>query len=472
MLRLPSAAMARRRVPTQTTLSEVCCCETESTADGSIAGASSSSSSRASSRKPVAGLAAYDFDERALGVGGSATVRVARPKAGGPRCALKALRKEGRSAQKLVQNETTMMQLLEHPGVCKLLDTFEDDDNFYLALEFVDGHELFEEVAAQTPMGERRAAEVMRQLLAALRHCHSRGVIHRDLKPENIMVAGRQGCGEPKVKLLDFGLAMREGQQLSGVSGTRPYLAPEAMTGRGACSAAMDLWSAGVILYTCLLGELPPSSVRSGAVPVLDAKAWCRVQVSAAAKDLVALLMRREPSERLTAAEAVQHPWLQGGASALPATKPRTQAAAAPWACAELLGKQRLLGLKRQSAAEQANKEVPREQLLGWAAAAAPAEHADALLGCVEAAFDVLDACGTGHVVVGEWLAWLDAATAEAGKEAGSANAFGFGLFGGCCAAQAAEDGEVAVSTAASKAHKQLSSCLVVTEGSLDDFSI
>jgi len=391
--------MARRRAPTPPTFSDECCYEAESTEEGSFAGPSPSSS-HASSHTPRTGIGAYDFDDEALGYGGSATVHLAQPKAGGSRCVVKALRKEGPSTRRLAQNEAAMMRLLEHPGICKLLDTFEDDDNFYLVLEYIDGHELFDEVAAQTPMGECRTAEVMRQLLAALQHCHNCGVIHRDLKPENVMVAGQRGSGEPEVKLVDFGLAMREGQQVDGVAGTRPYLAPEALAGRGTCGAALDLWSAGVILYTCLLGELPPSSVRSGALPVLEAEAWHQVQVSAAAKDLVARLMRPEARERLTAAEAVRHPWLHGGTSVLPAAKPCAKAST---------------GLSAQGCATtKAGKEQPREQLPCGAAAAAPTEHADELL-----------SRGTRHVVVGEWLDRQDVAASEVGKEAGLAPVFG-----------------------------------------------
>jgi calcium-dependent protein kinase len=204
--------------------------------------------------------------------------------------------------------------------VCKLLDTYEDNDNVCLVLEYIEGHELFDELGGDTPPDESRIAEIMRQLLTTLEFCHGpqHSIVHRDIKPENIMVM--EAPAKPKattgpalqVKLIDFGVATPIGQELDGLVGTRPYLAPEALSGTGYCCSSLDMWSLGVTLYACLLGELPPAGVREGRSPLDLADAvWDRHGVSASARNLVAGLLQLDPAQRLSAAEALQHPWIQ-----------------------------------------------------------------------------------------------------------------------------------------------------------------
>jgi len=163
------------------------------------------------------------------------------------------------------------------------------------------------------PPDEARISEIMRQLLTTLEFCHGpqHSIVHRDIKPENIMVVETKGPAL-QVKLIDFGVSTPIGQELDGIVGTRPYLAPEALSETGFCCPSLDMWSLGVVLYVCLLGELPPADVRTGCSTLDLADAiWDRHGVSVSARNLVAGLLQVDPAQRLSAAQALQHPWIR-----------------------------------------------------------------------------------------------------------------------------------------------------------------
>mmetsp|Transcript_108587 Transcript_108587/g.307857 ORF Transcript_108587/g.307857 Transcript_108587/m.307857 type:complete len:291 (+) Transcript_108587:1395-2267(+) len=189
----------------------------------------------------------------------------------------------------------------------------------HLVMEHIDGCELFDEIGGDGLCDELAVREVMRQVLQALAHCHSRGVVHRDIKPENIMLEGPLvPGGRPTVKLIDFGLASRGrargGRPAEPLPGTGPYLAPEARAG---CTPepSSDLWSAGVVLHALLTGVLLPAQVSSGREP-LDPGSRALASAPDGARDLLASLLQVDPRKRPTAAEAAVHPWLLGAGAA------------------------------------------------------------------------------------------------------------------------------------------------------------
>ena len=146
-----------------------------------------------------------------------------------------------------VETEIRLGQLVSgHPNVVNIVDVFRDERYWYLVQQLVTGGELFEIVIRRSqaheavsgdarPYSEREASLVLRQIVAAVAHCHSKGVVHRDLKPENILCSSSDA--DAMLKLADFGLSaeIQSGQKLTSSSGTPEYVAPEVVTRPPVC---------------------------------------------------------------------------------------------------------------------------------------------------------------------------------------------------------------------------------------------
>jgi len=253
----------------------------------------------------------YDLGEE-IGHGKFGSVRVCRPKArtrGEEEFACKALPKNGGDT---AHREVEIMQHLSgHPGVVTLRAVFEDTDAFYLVMELCHGGRLLDEVAREGKLSERRAANVIKELMAVLKYCHEMGVVHRDVKPENVLLT-KSG----RLKLADFGLAVRvaDGQQLTGVAGSPAYLAPEVLLGN--YSQKVDVWAAGVLLHVLLMGTLPFQGKSVEAIfdaiktAELDFHSSQWASVSLLARDLIGRMLNREVSSRPDAEDVLRHPWV------------------------------------------------------------------------------------------------------------------------------------------------------------------
>ncbi|WP_245666897.1 serine/threonine-protein kinase [Actinomadura latina] len=148
---------------------------------------------------------------------------------------------------------------LGHPGVVTVYDVVEEDDRPWIIMELIEARSLDQVIKQDGPLEPRRAAEIGRQMLAALHAAHGAGVLHRDVKPSNVLITGTGRMGERAV-LTDFGIATASGDatltQTGLVMGSPAYIAPERARGRVA-GPASDLWSLGVTLYAMLHGRSP-----------------------------------------------------------------------------------------------------------------------------------------------------------------------------------------------------------------------
>ncbi|KAI9185269.1 hypothetical protein LWI28_005767 [Acer negundo] len=214
-----------------------------------------------------------------------------------------------------LQNEAKFMTLLSpHPNIVQVFDVFEDDESLSIVMELCEPVTLYDAIV-QNPVCEARAAAYMKQLLTAIAHCHRNGVVHRDVKPENVFLDSRN-----RVKLGDFGSADWSGEErsTSGIVGTPYYVAPEVVMGRE-YDEKVDVWSAGVVLYTMLAG-IPPFYGETAA-EVFEAVLRGNLRfptrifrsVSPAAKDLLRKMICRDASRRLSAEQALRHPWILNG---------------------------------------------------------------------------------------------------------------------------------------------------------------
>ncbi|ONK80539.1 uncharacterized protein A4U43_C01F18950 [Asparagus officinalis] len=208
-----------------------------------------------------------------------------------------------------------MHHLTGHRNIVELKGAFEDRHSVNLIMELCEGGELFDRIIAKGHYSERAAAALCREILTVVHSCHSMGVMHRDLKPENFLFLHQ--ADESPLKATDFGLSVffKPGQVFRDLVGSAYYVAPEVL--KRQYGAESDIWSAGVILYILLSG-VPPfwaeneqgifDAVLRGHID-FSSDPW--PSISSGAKELVKKMLRQDPEERLSASEALNHPWVR-----------------------------------------------------------------------------------------------------------------------------------------------------------------
>ncbi len=206
--------------------------------------------------------------ERCIGEGGMGRVYRARQLVLDKPVVLKVLHQELLSDARTVarfQREARAASRLNHPNSINILDFgVAEDGELFIAMEYVDGHDLHYLLTNEWPLSEPRIIRIVSQVLSALADAHSAGVIHRDLKPENVMVEPRRGGESDVVKVLDFGIAKIVDTAEAGpaltragfVCGTPEYMSPEQAKG-APLDARSDLYSVGVLLFQLVTRRLP-----------------------------------------------------------------------------------------------------------------------------------------------------------------------------------------------------------------------
>ena len=209
-----------------------------------------------------------------------------------------------------------LKRLAGHENIVKIKGAYEDDNTIHIVMEECGGGELFDKIIAKGHYAERDAAILVRQMLRVVAECHLNGVIHRDLKPENFLFV--DDTEESPIKAIDFGLSefFRPGTKFTDVVGSAYYVAPEVLKRKYGPIA--DVWSIGVIMYILLSGQ-PPfwGPTESGIFNEilrykLDLKKAPWPQISKSAKDIMVKMLTFDPRGRITAAQALSHPWVKG----------------------------------------------------------------------------------------------------------------------------------------------------------------
>ncbi|XP_034174160.1 calcium/calmodulin-dependent protein kinase II isoform X12 [Osmia lignaria lignaria] len=259
----------------------------------------------------------YDLKEE-LGKGAFSVVRRCVQKSTGHEFAAKIINTKkltARDFQKL-EREARICRKLQHQNIVRLHDSIQEENYHYLVFDLVTGGELFEDIVAREFYSEADASHCIQQILESVHHCHHNGVVHRDLKPENLLLASKaKGAA---VKLADFGLAIEvqgEAQAWFGFAGTPGYLSPEVLK-KEPYGKPVDIWACGVILYILLVGY-PPfwdedqhrlyAQIKAGSYDYPSPE-WDTVTPEA--KNLINQMLTVNPSKRITASEALKHPWI------------------------------------------------------------------------------------------------------------------------------------------------------------------
>jgi serine/threonine-protein kinase len=271
-------------------------------------------------RRAARELGQYRLKEK-LGAGGMGEVYLAEHRLLKRPCAVKLIRPERAGDPQFLrrfEREVRATALLDHPGVVAVYDYgHAEDGTFYYVMEYLSGLGLDRLVERHGPLPPALAAHLLRQLCAALRAAHGRGLVHRDIKPSNVIVCPGGGPHD-RAKLLDFGL-VRDGAaegdakltRLGAVVGTPDFMAPEQAEGAAPVDARGDLYSLGALAYFLLTARPPferATAMQTMLAHLRDPVSPPSALTPGTPADLEAVVLRclaKRPDERYRDADAV-----------------------------------------------------------------------------------------------------------------------------------------------------------------------
>ena len=224
-------------------------------------------------------------------------------------------------ADKEIFNEINILRTMDHPNILKIFEFYSNKDSYSIVTELCSGGELFQEIVDKGPFNENYSAYVMFQVFSAINYCHNMKIVHRDLKPENILIVDRDKNGYPRIKICDFGTSkmFEKGAIQRKLVGSSYYIAPEVL--KHNYDEKCDIWSCGVILYILLSGRPPFAGENDKeimdrvATGKYDLQASPFNKVSKHCIDLIQKLLTMDPKKRLSAQEALNHPWFKDNRS-------------------------------------------------------------------------------------------------------------------------------------------------------------
>lgn len=263
--------------------------------------------------------------DQAVGTGHYSTVKQCTNRVTGRRFAVKSINKSNPAVKmNELHREVKLLQEVDHDSIIQLVDVYEDAEYLHLVTNLYSGGELYYKMVEKkiesrgaTCFTEEESAIILRQVLEAVSYLHSRDIVHRDIKPENLVFESDKD--DLSIKLVDFGLARKHYQSsfepyMSEVCGTSFFIPPEVL--RKKYDRSVDLWSVGVTAFI-LLGGYPPFNGRNnkevyGAIKrgKFQFHAKYFKNVSKEAKDFISRLLRVNVKKRMTAEEALRHPWI------------------------------------------------------------------------------------------------------------------------------------------------------------------
>jgi len=222
----------------------------------------------------------------------------------------------------VVYDEMDVLKKLDSPHIVKIYDWFESKDKYFLVFELIEGGELFDAIVQRHHFSEHDAAVIISSVLGAVEYLHGNNICHRDLKPENLLLREKHPTHLDQIVICDFGVArhLSDGVDLNRtLVGSPGYSAPELQDSQGYKGQPADIWSLGVIAYALLSGTTPfrnkgddaAGLLREQMTEKLDFSRTIWNGISEQAKDFITRCCKVEPKERMTAAEALAHPWIQ-----------------------------------------------------------------------------------------------------------------------------------------------------------------
>ena len=274
---------------------------------------------------------------REIGRGTNTIVRKCIHRATGNRYAVKTVRKSSMEEYKNMRNEANLLTALDHPGIIKIFDTYEDDKHLHMVVEICKGGELYDYIVKPSKNkkglelncpSEKVAAVIVRRVVDAVAYLHEHNIVHRDLKLENLLFKMKPDDRKLKtltdVRVIDFGLSTRYDthhrfaslNRLTSFVGTKFYVAPEVLN--QSYTHAVDLWSIGILAYALLSAKAP--FMGKDDQELFDKIQHCGEElkfpspdfdnVSDLAKDFIRQLLVKDADCRPLACDLLSHPWM------------------------------------------------------------------------------------------------------------------------------------------------------------------
>ncbi|CAF4727222.1 unnamed protein product [Rotaria sp. Silwood1] len=263
----------------------------------------------------------YDIQDD-LGSGQFAVVKRVRELNTGHEFAAKFVRKKkcvagkrGLKREEILREADILSELAPHLNIITLHDVFENKHEIILVLELVGGGELFHYIAEKDALNEEEAAKFILQILEGVHHMHEKNIVHLDLKPENVMLLEKN---KTQIKIIDFGISrkLQPNEPTKETFGTPEFVAPEVIAFEPV-TLATDMWSIGVITYILLSGASPflgnTNQETFNNITQVDYRfdEEFFANTSDLAKDFIQQLFVKNPRQRATVVDCLNHPWIK-----------------------------------------------------------------------------------------------------------------------------------------------------------------
>ena len=257
---------------------------------------------------------------KVLGQGSFGIVYLVKHKQLNTYFAMKIIKKLNRKEnEEMLMNEINILRKIDHPNIVKINDFYTTCSEYIIVTEYCSEGELFYEIKNSAPFNEALAGWYMKQILSAVSYCHKLKIIHRDLKPENILISKKTKNDFNIIKIIDFGTAIffNKNNDDKSLTGSIYYISPEVLSKKRNYTEKCDVWSCGIIMYILLTGQPPFNGDSDEQImrKILDGKYDMEKYpwpiISPQAKDLIKKLLEFDNDKRLSAEEALKHPWFE-----------------------------------------------------------------------------------------------------------------------------------------------------------------
>lgn len=224
---------------------------------------------------------------------------------------------ESIEGREVFEAELSVLRRINHTNVIRLVEVFESNRKVYMVMELSTGGSLLDRLETRGNFGESEAGRVLKMVISGVGYLHKLGITHRDLRPDNLLYY--HPGSDSRILITDFGFAST--RKASGnpymhtVCGVPHYIAPEVVA-RRPYTCLIDMWAVGVITYILLCGTFPFDAEQDSQIfklilkgsYIMNGPVW--EDISEEGKVFVRSLLEREPNNRLTASQALDHVWI------------------------------------------------------------------------------------------------------------------------------------------------------------------